>query len=117
MVAELEKLGLLEKIEPYKLEPRNASDQDHRGTAGVDAVVGEDEALAEPAIKAVEDGRITFVPENWSKSISNGCEYLRLVHFAATLVGASGPGVALRECGGIDGFAGDLKRLARFADQ
>ena len=69
VVAELEKLGLLEKIEPYKLSVGKC----HRCKTIVEPLVSKQwwmkmKPLAEPAIKAVEDGRITFVPANWSKT-------------------------------------------------
>ena len=68
MVAELEKLGLLEKVEPYKLNLGTCQ----RCRTAVEPLVSTQwwvkmKPLAEPAIKAVEDGRITFVPANWSK--------------------------------------------------
>ncbi len=69
VVAELEKLGLMEKIEPYKLSIGKC----HRCKTVVEPLVSKQwwmkmKPLAEPAIKAVEDGRITFVPANWSKT-------------------------------------------------
>ena len=69
MVADLEKLGLMEKIEPYKLSVGKC----HRCKTVVEPLVSKQwwmkmKPLAEPAIKAVEDGRITFVPANWSKT-------------------------------------------------
>ena len=42
--------------------------QDRRRAAGFEAMVDEDEAAGRAAIAAVEDGRITFVPANWSKT-------------------------------------------------
>jgi valyl-tRNA synthetase len=69
VVAELEKLGLMEKIEPYKLSVGKC----HRCRTVVEPLVSKQwwmkmKPLAEPAIKAVEDGRITFVPANWAKT-------------------------------------------------
>ena len=69
VVAELEKLGLLEKIEPYKVNLRKCQ----RCKTIVEPLVSMQwwakmKPLAEPAIKAVEDGRITFVPANWAKT-------------------------------------------------
>ena len=69
VVAELEKLGLLEKIEPHKLSIGRCQ----RCRTAVEPLVSMQwwakmKPLAEPAIKAVEDGRITFVPANWSKT-------------------------------------------------
>jgi valyl-tRNA synthetase len=69
VVADLETLGLMEKIEPYKLSVGKC----HRCKTIVEPLVSKQwwmsmKPLAEPAIKAVEDGRIAFVPANWSKT-------------------------------------------------
>ena len=69
IVAELEALGLVEKIEPHTLQvPRG-----DRSNAVLEPWLTDQwyvriAPLAEPAIKAVEDGRIRFVPDNWSKT-------------------------------------------------
>jgi valyl-tRNA synthetase len=69
IVADLDALGLVEKIEPHKLPvPRG-----DRSNAVLEPWLTDQwyvriAPLAEPAIKAVEDGRIRFVPENWSKT-------------------------------------------------
>ena len=69
IVADLEAQGLLEKIEPHKLMvPRG--DRSH---AVVEPYLTDQwyvkvGPLAEEAIEAVEDGRIKFVPENWTKT-------------------------------------------------
>ena len=69
IVAELEAAGLIEKIEPHKLKvPRG-----DRTDAVIEPYLTDQwyvkiAPLAEPALKAVEDGRIRFVPENWSKT-------------------------------------------------
>jgi valyl-tRNA synthetase len=69
IVAELEAAGLMEKIEPHKLKvPRG-----DRTGAVIEPYLTDQwyvkvAPLAEPALKAVEDGRIRFVPENWSKT-------------------------------------------------
>jgi len=69
IVEDLEALGLLEKIEDHKLMiPRG--DRSH---AVVEPYLTDQwyvkiEPLARPAIEAVEDGRISFVPANWSKT-------------------------------------------------
>jgi valyl-tRNA synthetase len=69
IVAELEGAGLLEKIEPHKLKvPRG-----DRTGAVIEPYLTDQwyvkiAPLAEPALKAVEDGRTKFVPENWSKT-------------------------------------------------
>ena len=69
VVADLETLGLMEKIEPYKLSVGKC----HRCKTVVEPLVSKQwwmkmKPLAEPAIKAVEEGRITFVPANWAKT-------------------------------------------------
>ncbi|PYG02570.1 valyl-tRNA synthetase [Thioalkalivibrio sp. ALE21] len=69
VVADLDHLGLLEKIEDHRLMvPRG----DRSGTVVepylTDQWYVKAGPLAEPAIRAVEDGRIRFVPENWSKT-------------------------------------------------
>jgi valyl-tRNA synthetase len=69
VVAELKTLGLLEKIEPHKLNLRKCQ----RCQTIVEPLVSMQwwmkmKPLAEPAIAAVEDGRITFVPANWAKT-------------------------------------------------
>lgn len=69
VVADLEALGLVEKIEPHKLQvPRG-----DRSNAVLEPWLTDQwyvriAPLAEPAIKCVQDGRIRFVPENWSKT-------------------------------------------------
>ena len=69
VVADLEALGLVEKIEPHTLQvPRG-----DRSGAVLEPWLTDQwyvriAPLAEPAIKAVEDGRIRFVPENWAKT-------------------------------------------------
>ena len=69
IVAEFEKLDLLEKIEDYVVKiPRG-----DRSNAVVEPYLTDQwyvkiEPLAKPAIEAVETGRIKFVPENWSKT-------------------------------------------------
>ena len=69
IVQDLENLGLLEKIEPHKLmTPRG--DRSH---AAVEPYLTDQwyvkvAPLAEKAIQAVEDGRIKFIPENWTKT-------------------------------------------------
>jgi valyl-tRNA synthetase len=69
VVAHLETLRLMEKIEPYRLSVGKC----HRCKTVVEPLVSKQwwmkmKPLAEPAIKAVEDGRITFVPANWAKT-------------------------------------------------
>jgi valyl-tRNA synthetase len=69
IVADLEALELLEKIEPHTLKvPRG-----DRSNAVLEPWLTDQwyvriAPLAEPAIKAVEEGSIRFVPDNWSKT-------------------------------------------------
>ena len=69
IVAEFESLGLLDKVEDYTIKiPRG----DRSGTI-VEPYLTDQwyvsiEALAKPAIEAVESGKIKFVPENWSRT-------------------------------------------------
>lgn len=69
IVADLEQLNLLEKIEPHVLKiPRG----DRSGVVIepylTDQWFMKMQPLAEPAIKAVKTGEINFYPENWSKT-------------------------------------------------
>jgi valyl-tRNA synthetase len=69
IVAELESAGLIEKIEPHKL---NVPKGDRTG-AVIEPYLTDQwyvkiAPLAEPALAAVVDGRSRFVPENWSKT-------------------------------------------------
>jgi len=78
VVAELERLGLLEKVEPHKLSVGKC----HRCRTVVEPLVSTQwwmkmKPLAEPAIAAVRDGRITFVPENWDKTYFHWMENIR----------------------------------------
>jgi len=69
IVAEFDALGLLEKIDAYTVKiPRG-----DRSGAVVEPYLTDQwyvsiKPLAEPAIAAVENGDIRFVPENWSKT-------------------------------------------------
>jgi len=69
IVADMEKLGFLEKVEDYQQSlPRG-----DRSGAVVEPYLTDQwyvdiEPLAKPAIEAVENGRIRFVPDNWSKT-------------------------------------------------
>ncbi len=69
IVEDLQSLGLIEKIEAHTLVvPRG--DRSH---AVVEPYLTNQwyvkiQPLADPAIKAVEDGEIKFIPENWSKT-------------------------------------------------
>ncbi len=69
VVADMEALGLVDKIEPHKLKvPRGDRSGviiepylTHQWYVSV-------QSLADPAIKAVEDGDIEFVPKNWENT-------------------------------------------------
>ncbi|MEO0615174.1 MAG: valine--tRNA ligase [Pseudomonadota bacterium] len=69
VVAEFESLGLLKGVEPHQLKvPRG-----DRSGAVVEPYLTDQwyvkiQPLADPAIAAVENGDIKFVPENWSKT-------------------------------------------------
>jgi len=69
IVADLDALGLLDKLEDYTL---NVPRGDRSGTIVEPYLTNQwyvkIKPLAEPAIQAVESGRIRFVPENWSKT-------------------------------------------------
>jgi valyl-tRNA synthetase len=69
VVAAIEELGLLEKIEPHT----NQVPYGDRGGVPIEPYLTEQwyvdaETLAKPAIEAVETGKTKFVPENWSKT-------------------------------------------------
>ncbi len=69
IVADLESLGLLEKVEDHKLmAPRG-----DRSGAVIEPLLTDQwyvrvEPLARPAIEAVEKGEIRFVPDNWKNT-------------------------------------------------
>ncbi|MCS6953543.1 MAG: valine--tRNA ligase [Bryobacterales bacterium] len=68
VVADLEDLGLIEKIEPYQV----ALGKCQRCKTVVEPLVSTQwfvrtKPLAEPAIRVVEEGRIRFIPDNWTK--------------------------------------------------
>ncbi|MCX6624949.1 MAG: class I tRNA ligase family protein, partial [Acidobacteria bacterium] len=69
VVEDLEALGLLVKVDTHQL----AIGKCQRCKTVVEPLVSLQwfasmKPLAEPAIKAVEEGRIEFIPENWSKT-------------------------------------------------
>ena len=69
VVADLEALGLVERIE----RQRHTVPYGDRGGVPIEPYLTEQwyanaEALAEPAIEAVEAGRTRFVPENWTRT-------------------------------------------------
>ena len=67
ILADLEALGLVERVEPHRLTvPRG-----DRSNAVLEPLLTDQwfvdiKPLAEPAIRAVEEGHIRFVPDNWS---------------------------------------------------
>ena len=69
VLKQLESLGLLEKVSDH---PHNVGHCDRCKTVVEPALSTQwfvkMQPLAEPAIQAVEDGRIRFVPENWAKT-------------------------------------------------
>ena len=69
IVADLDALGLVDKIDEYR---RNVPRGDRSGEVVepylTDQWYVDIKPLAKPAIEAVEDGRVRFVPENWSKT-------------------------------------------------
>ena len=69
VVADLEAAGLLEKIEDHSMMvPRGDRSTEIVEPYLTDQWFVKTGPLAEPAIAAVEDGRIRFIPENWSKT-------------------------------------------------
>ena len=70
IVAEMEALELIEKIEPHV----HAVPHDEKSKSVVlepfltDQWYVDAKTLAQPAIKAVEDGRTQFIPSNWAKT-------------------------------------------------
>jgi len=67
VLADLESLGLIERIEPHRLNvPRG-----ERSNAVLEPLLTDQwfvdiKPLAQPALEAVEQGRIRFIPENWN---------------------------------------------------
>ena len=69
IVADLEVLSLVERIDEHTLMvPRGDRSQAVVEPYLTDQWFVRAQPLAEPAIKAVEDGDIRFVPENWSRT-------------------------------------------------
>ena len=67
IVADLDALGLIERIEPHKLMvPRGDRTNAVLEPLLTDQWFVDIKPLAAPAIRAVEDARIRFVPENWA---------------------------------------------------
>ena len=69
VVAELEALGLLVRTDAHKLMvPRGDRTQAVIEPYLTDQWFVKIQPLADPAIAAVEDGRIRFIPDNWAKT-------------------------------------------------
>jgi valyl-tRNA synthetase len=69
VVEEMDSLGLLERVQEHRM----AVPRGDRSGAVLEPYLTDQwyvkaAPLAEPAIAAVEDGRVRFVPENWSKT-------------------------------------------------
>jgi valyl-tRNA synthetase len=78
IVADLEKQGLLEKVEQYTL----ALSKCDRCSTIVEPLIStqwfvKTKPLAEKALAAVNEGRIQFVPDNWNKTFFNWMENIR----------------------------------------
>ncbi|MDQ7780579.1 MAG: valine--tRNA ligase, partial [Planctomycetota bacterium] len=68
VVKDLQELGLLEKIEPYKLPLAKC----YRCHTALEPYLSEQwfvkmKPLAQPAIEVVREGKVRFVPERWTK--------------------------------------------------
>ena len=118
VVAELEKLRLLEKIEPHKLWVGHC----HRCRTVVEPLVSKQwwmkmKPLAEPAIAAVGDGPHHIRSRELGQDLLRmDGEHPRLVHLAPAVVGPSHSGVALRRCG-KSWWRAKIRRSARSADR
>src|SRR6201996_2379368 len=69
IVAELERLGLLDKVEPYTSQVPHGD----RGGVPIEPMLttqwyANAEVLAKPAIEAVETGKTVFVPKQWENT-------------------------------------------------
>ena len=78
IVAALDELGLIEKVEPYTLSLARCQ----RCKTPVEPLVSTQwfakmKPLAEPAIAAVDEGRIQFVPGNWVKTYHEWMDNIR----------------------------------------
>ncbi len=69
ILADLENQGLLVRAEPHKLKvPRGERTRAIIEPWLTDQWYVRTEALAQPAVQAVKDGRVRFVPDNWDKT-------------------------------------------------
>ena len=78
IVEDMQALGLIERIEPY----RHAVGVCYRCKTVVEPLVSKQwfvqvKPLAEPALKAVRDGRIRIVPRGWVKTYAHWMENIR----------------------------------------
>ncbi len=78
IVEDMQALGLIERIEPY----RHAVGLCYRCKTVVEPLVSRQwfvqvKPLAEPALKAVRDGRIKIVPRGWVKTYAHWMENIR----------------------------------------
>ncbi|MGB4373675.1 MAG: valine--tRNA ligase, partial [Halanaerobiales bacterium] len=78
VIKDLEELGFLEKIEDYQ----HSVGQCYRCDTVIEPLVSKQwfvkmQPLAEPAIKAVKEGRVRFIPERFSKVYLNWMENIR----------------------------------------
>ena len=78
IVEDMQALGLIERIEPY----RHAVGLCYRCKTVVEPLVSRQwfvqvKPLAEPALKAVRDGRIRIVPRSWVKTYAHWMENIR----------------------------------------
>ena len=95
VVADLDALGLVEKIEAHT----HAVPHAQRGNAVIEPWLTEQwyvnaAELAKQAIAAVEDGKTRFVPEELGEDLFRvDAQHPALVHLAPALVGSSDPGV------------------------
>lgn len=75
ILQDLEDAGLLVKTEPYKVKiPRGEKSGVVIEPMLTDQWYVKTEELAKPAIDAVRDGQIRFIPENWNKTYYNWME-------------------------------------------
>ncbi len=78
VMRELDKLGLVSGVEPIK----HAVGYSERGDVPIETLVSYQwfcnmKELAKPALKAVEEGRIKFYPERWSKTYFHWMENIQ----------------------------------------
>ena len=91
VVAELDELGLLEKIEDHDHAVGHCS----RCKTIIEPMVSKQwfvdmKPLAEPALKVVKDHEVEFVPERFTKTYVNWLENIRgLDNFSSIMVGSS----------------------------